>query len=398
MLKLQQLFFRKLLSDDTESSCLHMPGQGVAIPDFFELKCSNDSAAIDDNVSMSLSIASAQDERDMAKQDAISVSSGISGHFAAGPGIIPHSNSNMNLSDLEADEEDNPEPESIYEDISEICERLEDAEESSASQRDAAKKSSILSFLKDRVKKGKKGKEKVTDPVSAKPEVITSPEADLEFREEDEDAIEETAEAESEESYDEMKPGNTDAYLSDNYEDIGFDQPQDTTPTRSKQEPVVPDVQLPPDILKGKKILLQKPSIKMKNKIPTTTDSLASEIEDKKAKMKEKMGQRFASATLPRKFKSDIAAAAEKPTEKALGLAVNIATRAQSATTGATGLEQEVSELRDEVESLKSQLASLTSTVEMLLSERDGVGMSSGEGGTEEDNLRMLKKLTLDQV
>lgn len=417
----------------SEGIYIHLPSCNVPLPDFDpEGKfIDKDSLASgtdpnDDNVSISLSVNSAQDDIELGhggmelsvppsrQADVMSVSSGMSGHVAE---TMSPSASGMNLSDsnIEADGEDN---EAIYEDISEICDNL-NIEAKQVSDKEANKKStSILKFLKNRKSKAKKGKEK---PHVSEPEV----DVDLEFHEEDEDIVVggggggreanvipapqhpaplppqiiPTDSHSSDESYDKMGPGNS-AYLSDNYEDFEASE--------ASAAPVIKPPPVPNSA--GVKNKSKRPALK--DPIPSPNPgvslskddntTLAAQIAEKKSKLKDNM---MRSATLPRKLTTKLKAALKNPElpEVHKKLPEVVPSTAMSAE---ADMREQVSFLRNEVESLKSHLSQLSSTVEMLVSQSmqnpSEVGFPGGSDQqgetTREENLKALHAMSLEQV
>ena len=463
VLKLQLLFYRKCLEGVMEGIHLHPPvaggpggQQAPPIPEFFNLRTDiselEKECDIDDQPPPlplplpgdgdAISIASSiQDDAPPfippIQPDTISISSSVSSH-APFPGDV----------EAEADGEDEN---NIYEDISEICEKLElesanaAATVSEGSTKEPDKKaSSILGFLKKRVKPGST---KAKKPSAGKKEKAaassspgtgvaggsgTMPAMDLEFREEDEDYVEEEMpsaplppgaiptesqsssegeaegieekEIEDEDSYNEMGPGGpgNSGYLSDNYEDVGFQQEQSQAPSiPAAMEPPAPS--LPATRSAKMKNLLQKAIIETvkTNAVPATkkgsqVSALVSELAEKKpGKVKENR----MSATLPRKFKM---AGPKLPLE----MPSVVSSQSAAVSADQDELSKQVSILREEVDALKSQLSALTMTVEVLAAQGGRYGADTGETGdtgdttemNKEANLRKLKNMTLDQV
>ncbi len=419
-LELQRLFYRSLLENVSDGMNLHAPCRGTQVPDSFNLdsKLAKQEllarAANEDAISISPSVGSLQDERQQGGNghpfsrpaDTLSIGSGISTSFSqtfshaamiGGGGAGDDSQSDSN-----ADAEEEMEPESIYEDINDICENIEAEIAATPTPKDVPnKKASFLSFLKSRKNKGKKEKEKDDVPLAVsskapsvrperpreveetkktKPDLIptysSSTSEEEEEGEEGEEGEGEKREDEKEEddegelSYDEMKPGN-EGYLSDNYEDVGFDQPPPLpAPIR--------DADFPPTN--------PAPSIKDKAKFLRKGPALEAAFDkDAKAAGKKDGLSPGKFATLPRKMKLS-----SKPADKrsesfnrktnpaapivAKGLSRRPSFGSAASEVGSKvdmtpeELNREVVALRREVEELKGKLTKLCSTVELLTS------------------------------
>lgn len=437
-LDLQCLFYSKLVDNETEGMQLHLADHGVsellnrASRNWGDRETAASSGNVD-NVSISLSVTSEPEEIALEQEviipfrqmDTVSLSSSVSGNVIE---PISHSIPGANLSDSNADIEpyEDDDPDGIYEDIEDICENLEKevaAAAADTSTKDTTKKSSILSFLKSVKKKGKKNKEE---------KVVSATEAavDLEFHEEDEssmkadvpvpDVIPPTEDSASE-SYDEMGPNN-DGYLSDNYEDVGFQEEEGGS---SKAPPLPPPLMEEPPAqvkqkIKGKMLL--RSAIEKKEPPPSATpalpggsysktDDLAFQAQavEKKKKLKEELNLK-AFSTLPRKA-SKLAGAGMISQLQGPSKQTDAIVEA-SGEVISSDLREQVSELRNEVETLKAKLSNLSSAVESLTAQcaeqhhrpqeigsmpRATDGQESEELGCEM-NLKILKQMSVDQV
>ena len=431
-IRLQSMFYSKLLDDVSEGTHLHMPGRDLPVPEFFNLggnQTRRDSLPMppttgnEDAVSISPSVSSSQDERQTTGEsdgnphfsrppDTLSTASGLSGTVLSPRG-------NLSNSDAEEEEEEEPEDieESIYEDINDICDNIEAeiAVEEPKDKEIANKKASFLSFLRSKKGKGKKEKEKEkeTGPVAApsKPPIGTSvtsrpqtpkgPRADEDTttpsraklggggaatdliptysssgseREDNNDSEDDRG------SYDEMKPTNQ-GYLSDNYEDIGFDQAPPPVPAQRLDMMEDPAPQTLPNIKKGK-MLLRGATLDQAPKLPA---GLEDAMGEKRGKLKDKIG--YSSATLPRKMK--LGGGASKSVERKDSFGRKVETTAQSIfediptkranfrgssfslaeeapPRAEAELSREVAALRGEVEQLRAKMAELSGAVELL--------------------------------
>lgn len=484
---LQCLLYRKVMDHVTEGVHLHLPSPDTPIPGLFGLRgsvgrCVNSDDG--DNISIASGnskgggamamLAAVSSARQQA--DTLSISSG------GGGGKVPprsHSGSVGNVSDSgsefevepEADDEDDEEPQGIYEDIEDLRDDLEDARESirkeaesvgvaaatSKSPKDKKKAPSFLKYLKK--KTTKKGKDK---GAGAGGMATKAPGVDLEFHEEDEDAdgdggggpvpIPPTETHSSNESYDEMGAGNA-GYISDNYEDVGFEGEATVRSIDADDEPAPPlplSLSLPQGKpLKGK--MLQRGAIQKASQpqaMSSTTDDLLG-VKEKKRKLKEQLlaagsnsNSNSRSATLPRKMK--LSTGEKKPLLKIPSPTPELEVVLQqqgkergkeqgksmhghggqgvSAAVEATDgggkmmpdveLSGKVWALRNEMERLKAQVQELAATVEMLRGQNSGGGGGWGSGTSEggvtlreaqgeeekEANMRALKTMTSEQV
>lgn len=378
VLEVQRLFYHTVLENVSEGTHLHTPSQLAAVPDFFGLDSELAKQellahpASDDSLSISPSIQSFQDER--MPGDSVSIASG------SASGMFSHGMSGDGGSD--ADEDDDMEPESIYEDVNEICDNIEAEIAAAPTPKDVpVKKASFLSFLKSRKSKGKKEKDEAPQVSKSSPNTLSvpkevkkskssTPETDLipTYSSSGSEAEEEAEEEKDEESYDEMKPRD-DAYLSDNYEDVGFDQPPPLPAP-------IDDSDVPPILAAGikNKAALLKRGTALSLKVP-------SKVEDDtaldSATQKVQAASKF--STLPRKMKlgggakptADRTNSFRKTSDGAAPLEVagELSKKPSfdsSSDFAPMELNMEVTSLRNEVEELKRKVAELFSAVEGL--------------------------------
>lgn len=400
--ELQNLFYCKLLEEETEGVHLYLPLKDGPPPAMFNLKGKKTVTknVSDDNVSITPSIAFAQEEQVLSAfakpADTLSIGSSVSGNVT---GAVSHSASGMNLFDpsLEADDDE----QAIYEDIDEICENLrkEAAMETTegASEevvKEASKKSSILSFLKKKTK-GKTVKDKQSsDPyvevdfeknASPKPELIPAHSHS------------------SSESYDEMGPAHGKAgYVSDNYEDFEFDN---NAPPNNAANDSVPPVTAPET--PARKKMLAKSATPLKAAagplpdasatLPKSKDDLAL-FKEKKSKLSLKK-----SGTLPRKIKlgggdkkaPPISEISEFPPDARIP-DISLSEQVWSLTNQVGRLKVQVKDLSSAVEALKAQNLTLQSH-EMSDGPLPGNGSAQQEVNVDA-NLRTLKEMNLEQV
>ena len=433
---LQCLLYRKLLDHVTEGIHLHLPSPGMPVPGIFDLRASGSVA--EGNSDDSASIASTKEEgmRERRQQLLATASARQADTLSVSSGKIPPSIGNASDSEIEEEEEpeadDEDEEQAIYEDIEDIRDNIEDARENirkevetgtTASEGPKGKKKSFLKYLKIKTKT-KKGKEK--GPVSGGGH-------DLEFHEEDEDADVvgggggggggegvrggggsepiPTESHSSNESYDEMGPGNA-GYISDNYEDVGFDEA--AVKSIDADEPPSPLPPPPAQVSQSKGKMLQRatiqksPAMSLAQAMASTTDDLGA-MKDKKKKIKD--GSK--SATLPRKMKL----VSDKKVKIPLPMPEGTEDKpVETVMMPDIELSGQVWALRNEMERLKGQVQELAATVEILKGQNSalcggggggwGSGMSEGgpslreaQGEEEKEaNMRALKAMTLEQV
>lgn len=420
---LQRLFYQKILDGITEGVHLYFPSKDGPPPAMFGLKghtgrkegMSIVTNKSDDAVSVSLSIASEQDEHEREQDswlpasakplDTQSISSGVSGNLTGG--AVSHSVSGMNLcndSNTEADDEqaiyEDDDDQAIYEDIEEICEKLKrevDAEATTGASvseevKEVGKKASILSFLKKKTK-GKKGKNKQSLDTYVEvdfPDTSAEPNREGSTKESSAQDLIPTPSRSSSESYDEMKPNS--GYISDNYEECEFNTAAPQIPNIEFSPPVV---NVPEPTAKKKKMPKKslKPVLPEAGSIPPiSTDDLML-FKDKKGKMKELISLKR-SDTLPRKMKMGTFEKKAPPISTISDFPAN-------AKVTDIDLSEQVWVLTNQVERLKVQVKELFSAVEALTAqnlpsqeESEGPAPSS----TPEENVLALKEMNLEQV
>ena len=421
--KLQTLFYRKILEEEKAGVHLYLPSKDGPPPAVFDLKgkktrkkSSSAAEPGEDSVSISSSVSSVHDEQDSRfgvkpAADTLSISSNMSGNVSIG-GMIPHSASGMDLCGNDSNAEvDVDEEQAIYEDIEEICENLKKevgeeegggggggrAEGSEEQAKEAGKKSSILNFLKKKTK-GKKGKEKESSDAYVDVEFGGEGASSQQSSEAKESAaVPEpipTHSRSSSESYDEMKPSN-DGYLSDNYEECAFGNeppPFPGAPTAAAPE------------LPSKKRPSLKPSLLAKaigDLNEPGAPALMGSMDDldffkkKKGKLKESMKK---GGTLPRKMKLGSGDKKAPPISEVADFhkkappISEVTDFPPDARVADISMNEQVWSLTNQVERLKAEVKELRSAVEALM---------AAQAPTEtnvEANLKALKEMTLEQV
>lgn len=406
---LQNLFYRKILEEEREGIHLYLPSKDGPPPAVFDLKGKKtrkgSSSAGEDSISIS---SSAIDEHireqdgglGVKSVDTLSISSNMSGNI--GGGLIAHSASGMDLCGNDSNAEvDIDEEQAIYEDIEELCENMrKEAGEGGGGgggggtegpeeqvKEFAAKKSSILSFLKKKTK-GKKGKDKESSEAYVDVEFDGDGASSQQPSKAKEPAgVPEpipTHSHSSSESYDEMGPSNA-GYLSDNYEECAFgDGPLPPSPGADSTSPKAPE---PP----SKKRPALKPSLLAKAVVSELNEASAISpgesmddlnLSKKKKKLKESMKR---SGTLPRKMKLGSG-------EKKAPPIIEVSNFPLEAKVADISLTEQVWSLTNQVERLKAEMKELRSAVELLMAVQDTTGTNV------EANLRVLKEMTLEQV